>query len=62
MDVSDTQPSRKASDSAAYKVYSGDDRKEVAWAFLGLILWSAVVLGAVCGIGYIIGHSVLHLW
>jgi hypothetical protein len=61
MDMS-TQPSRKASDPAVYQANSADDRKEVAWAFLGLILWSAVVLGALFGIGYVIGHSILHLW
>ncbi len=62
MDVSDTQASRKTTDPSVYPANSGDDRKEVAWAFLGLILWSAVVLGGLCGAGYILGHSVLHLW
>jgi len=41
---------------------TGDDRKELAWAFLGLILWSGVVLGGLFGLGYILGHSILHLW
>jgi len=39
-----------------------DDQKELAWAFLGLILWSGVVLTGVFGVGYVVGHSLLHLW
>jgi hypothetical protein len=39
-----------------------DDQKELAWAFLGLILWSGVVLIGVFGVGYVVGHSLLHLW
>jgi hypothetical protein len=39
-----------------------DDQKELAWAFLGLILWSGVVLIGVFGVGYVLGHSIFHLW
>jgi hypothetical protein len=62
MDLNDTQPSRKAPNSAAFPSNTGDDHKEVAWAFLGLILWSGVILGGLFGAGYILGHSILHLW
>jgi hypothetical protein len=62
MDVSDTQPSRKASDPAVYPGHPADDRKEVAWAFLGLLLWSGVVLGGLFGVGYVVGHSIFRLW
>jgi hypothetical protein len=62
MDMSDTQPSRKDSNPTAYQAPGGDDRKEVAWAVVGLILWSGVVLGGVFGAGYILGHSIFHLW
>ena len=63
MDVSQTQPSRKASDSMVRQTNSGyDDRKEVAWAFVGLLLWSAVVVGGLVGVGYLLGHSIFHLW
>jgi hypothetical protein len=62
MDLNDTQPSRKAPNSEAFRPNTGDDQKEVAWAFLGLILWSGVILGGFFGAGYILGHSILHLW
>jgi hypothetical protein len=39
-----------------------DDNKELAWAFFGLVLWSGVVLIGVFGAGYVLGHSILHLW
>lgn len=39
-----------------------DEHKEMAWAFLGLILWSAVVIGGLLGAGHVLGHYVLHLW
>jgi hypothetical protein len=41
---------------------AASDQKELAWAFLGLVLWSIVVLGGVAGVGYVLGHSVLHWW
>jgi len=62
MDLNDTQPSRKGSSPPAFHPNAGDDQKEVAWAFLGLILWSGVVLGGIFGAGYLLGHSILHLW
>jgi hypothetical protein len=43
-------------------VRTGDDKKELAWAFLGLILWSGVVLVGVFGAGYVLGHSIFHIW
>jgi hypothetical protein len=61
MEVDNTQPSAKGSNPTALS-NRGDDRKELAWAFLGLILWSAVVLGAIFGVGYVVGHSVFHWW
>jgi hypothetical protein len=62
MDINDSQASRKSSESAAFQPANADDSKEVAWAFLGLILWSGVVLVALFGAGYVLGHSILHLW
>jgi hypothetical protein len=38
------------------------ERRELAWAFLGLILWSAVVFGGIFGVGYVFGHAMLHWW
>lgn len=61
MDVDPTRPSAKGSNPTALP-NQGDDQKELAWAFLGLILWSAVVLGGIFGVGNILGHSVFHLW
>lgn len=62
MDLSDTQPLRKAPNHPPFPPNAGDDRKELAWAFLGLILWSGVVLAGLFGVGYVVGHSILHLW
>jgi hypothetical protein len=63
MDVNETQLSSKGSNPAVLQQPKPeDDRKEVAWAFLGLLLWSGVVLEALFGTGYLLGHSVLHLW
>jgi hypothetical protein len=62
MDVNDSQPSHKGSSPRAFHPDAGDDQKEVAWAFLGLLLWSGVVLGGIFGAGYLLGHSILHLW
>jgi hypothetical protein len=61
MDVDPTQPSAKGSNPAVLS-HGGDDQKELAWAFLGLILWSVVVLGAVFEVGYVLGHSIFHWW
>ena len=62
MDLDDTQPTPKGPDSGLFPAKPMDDQKELAWAFLGLILWSGVVLIGVFGVGYVVGHSVLHLW
>ena len=66
MDVDQPQPSgAKTSSSAAVPATvpnTGGDQKELAWAFFGLILWSAVVFGAIFGVGYVLGHSVFHWW
>jgi hypothetical protein len=60
----DPRSSQKVSDPGVLSKQGspGNDQKELAWAFLGLILWSAVVLGAIFGVGYVIGHSVFHWW
>ena len=62
MDLDDTQPTPKGPDSGLFPAKPMDDQKELAWAFLGLILWSGVVLIGVFGVGYVVGHSLLHLW
>ena len=62
MDLSRTQPLPKPPNRAPLPPNAQDDRKELAWAFLGLILWSGVVLGALFGLGYVLGHSILRLW
>jgi hypothetical protein len=65
MDVDPTRPLGKGSHSRALSSQGagqGDDQKELAWAFLGLMLWSAVVLVGIFGVGQILGHSVLHWW
>jgi hypothetical protein len=59
MDVEQTQSAAK--DSGLLPEVASD-QKELAWAFLGLVLWSIVVLGGVAGVGYVLGHSVLHWW
>ena len=62
MDLDDTQLTSKGPDSGLLPAKPVDDHKELAWAFLGLILWSGVVLFGVFGVGYVLGHSLLHLW
>jgi hypothetical protein len=63
MDLEDTQqPAAEIANSAVVSPKPGDDQKELAWAFLGLILWSGVVLIGVFGAGYVVGHSIFHLW
>jgi hypothetical protein len=63
MDLEDTQqPAAEIANSAVVSSKPGDDQKELAWAFLGLILWSGVVLIGVFGAGYVVGHSIFHLW
>jgi hypothetical protein len=61
MDLERTQATPKQPESAL-PARQGDDKKELAWAFLGLILWSGVVLVGVFGAGYVLGHSILHIW
>lgn len=62
MDLDDTQPVSKDSNVEVFPVKPVDDQRELAWAFLGLILWSGVVLIGVFGTGYLVGHSIFHLW
>jgi hypothetical protein len=62
MDLDDTQPASKGSNVEGFPVKPVDDQRELAWAFLGLILWSGVVLIGVFGAGYLVGHSIFHLW
>jgi hypothetical protein len=61
MDVETTQPSAKSANPAALS-NQADDQKELAWAFVGLLLWSGVVLVGIFGVGYIVGHAILHWW
>jgi hypothetical protein len=62
MDLEGTKTTPNETRRGAIPVRSGDDKKELAWAFLGLILWSGVVLIGVFGAGYVLGHSILHIW
>jgi len=62
MDLDDTRPSTKNEKPEVLPAKPVDDQKELAWAFLGLILWSGVVLIGVFGAGYVVGHSIFHLW
>jgi hypothetical protein len=63
MDVKDTQASVvKGSKATPFHPNAAGDQKEVAWAFLGLVLWSAVVLGGLVGAGHVLGHFVFHRW
>ena len=41
---------------------NASDSRELAWAFLGLLLWSAVVFGGIIGAGYVLGHALFHWW
>jgi hypothetical protein len=59
MDLDDTPKNAGTGLSPAKPV---NDQKELAWAFLGLVLWSGVVLIGVFGAGYVLGHSIFHLW
>jgi hypothetical protein len=60
----DVEPHEIGSQGSRPGALSGptSDKKELAWAFVGLLLWSGVVLSAVFGVGYMIGHTVLHWW
>ena len=62
MDLDDTRSADKSSNAEAFPAKAVNDQKELAWAFLGLILWSGVVLIGVFGAGYVVGHSIFHLW
>ncbi|MBV9889060.1 MAG: hypothetical protein JO119_21155 [Acidobacteria bacterium] len=62
MDLERTQTTPNELRKAGLSAKPGDDKKELAWAFLGLILWSGVVLVGVFGAGYVLGHSILHIW
>jgi hypothetical protein len=60
MDLEQSQPASAKRASAA--VSNNSDQSELAWAFLGLILWSAVVFGGIFGVGYVLGHAFFHWW
>jgi hypothetical protein len=62
MDLEQSHSQGVKSSNAATGSSAAGDQKELAWAFIGLILWSAVVFGALFGLGYVVGHSVLHWW
>ncbi|MGA2428252.1 MAG: hypothetical protein ABSH13_07110 [Candidatus Acidiferrum sp.] len=62
MDLEDTRPASKTANPDVFPAKPVNDQKELAWAFLGLILWSGVVLIGVFGAGYVLGHSIFHLW
>jgi hypothetical protein len=62
MDVDHSQPSGAKTSSSAAVPNAAGDQKELAWAFLGLLLWSAVVFGAIFGVGYLLGRSLFHWW
>ena len=62
MDLEATKTTPNESRKAAISGRPGDDKKELAWAFLGLIMWSGVVLVGVFVAGYVLGHSILHIW
>jgi len=61
MDLDPPQVASKGSRPGALPS-STSDKKELAWAFIGLILWSGVVLTAIFGAGYMIGHALFHWW
>ena len=62
MDVDRSQLSSAKTTNPTAVPNRGGDQKELAWAFLGLILWSGVVLGGIFGVGYVLGHSIFHWW
>ena len=62
MDLEDTRSTAKSSTTGLSPAKPVNDQKELAWAFLGLVLWSGVVLIGVFGAGYLLGHSILHIW
>lgn len=61
MDLESAQAGSKGSRPEAL---SGppSEQKELAWGFVGLVLWSCVVLIGIFGVGYVIGHAFLHWW
>ena len=62
MDVESSQAASAKGSRPGALPNPASDQKELAWAFVGLILWSAVVLGGVFGVSYFLGHAVLHWW
>ncbi len=62
MDLEDTRPVAESPKPGLSPAKPVNDQKELAWAFLGLVLWSGVVLIGVFGAGYVLGHSIFHLW
>jgi hypothetical protein len=58
MNIESSQDSPKGSRPGAWS-NPASDQKELAWAFVRLILWSAVVLGGIFGVSYIL-WALLH--
>jgi Na+-driven multidrug efflux pump len=60
----DVETAQRSSEGSTPRVSSssGSERKELAWAAFGLVLWSAVVFGGIFGVGYVLGHAILHWW
>jgi hypothetical protein len=61
MDLDSARSGSKGSRPGAFS-RQANEQKELAWGFVGLMLWSGVVLVAVFGVGYMIGHTFLHWW
>jgi hypothetical protein len=58
MNVESNQASAKGSRPGAWS-NPASDQKELAWAFVSLILWSAVVLGGIFGVSFVPGSVAL---
>jgi hypothetical protein len=61
MDIESAQPRSEGSSPRALSSQA-NDRKELAWAFFGLILWSAVVFGGLYELGHVLGHVLFDWW
>jgi hypothetical protein len=59
MNVESNQASAKGSRPGAWS-NPASDQKELVWAFVSLILWSAVVLGGIFGVSYFLCQALLH--
>ena len=61
MDVDSASSGSKGSRPGVFSSQA-NEHKELAWGFVGLMLWSGVVLVTVFGLGYMVGHTFLHWW